>query len=128
MKKRQTTKKEQDVSIVWKWHEKRMSTSCSLVPKKAGLYVIGQVKYRYGLEKSRKFLYVGQSNNLWRRLKEHGPVEEQKKDLREHIQKNLENIKCWWCVMPKNSLNEGEDLLIEVLDPKYNILKKTKRR
>ena len=126
MRNKQTVKAGLDASATWKWHEKRMSTSCALVPKKPGLYVIGQVKYCRGLEKSRKFLYVGQTKNLWRRIREHGPVEEQKKDLRDHIQKNLENIKCWWCIIPKHGLTEGEDFLIEKLNPKFNIRIKQK--
>lgn len=111
-----------------KWHEKYIISSCARVPPKPGVYLIGHVRKINGLERSRNYIYIGETNNLKRRLQEHSPIKEPKDELRDYIKKHLGDIKCWYCTLPKAKAKEEQDFLIKELSPRFNIQLNTQRK
>lgn len=107
--------------ISQKWHEKSMATSCAHVPRKPGVYVIGRVKQYEGLEESREYVYIGESGNLRERLRQHGPQQEPKEGFRRYIQENLNSLKCWYRVFPKDQIKPEQNSLIKKFKPLFNV-------
>ncbi len=120
VKKQIIGEKKGDASVSWKWHERRLSTSPNGIPQKSGVYVMGAVEYCRGLESSRKYIYVGRTNDLQRRFKEHGPVNEPKKGFRDYMQKHVHAIKYWYCLVPENKTKAEEEFLIQKFSPRFN--------
>lgn len=104
-----------------KWRQKYLSTTMSGVPDKPGLYAYGKVRAICDLEKSRSIVYVGQTDNLQRRLRQHLPRAEENRLLREYL-RNEKNIICWYCPLDhtKRERLELERQMIERFKPKFN--------
>lgn len=111
-----------------KWREKSMKTSCAQVPRKPGVYAIGYVKQYGGLRKFHKYVYIGESGNLRVRLGQHGPQHEPNERLRRYIQKNLENLKCWYRILPKDQIKAEQNFLIQKFKPRFNVQHNSKRK
>lgn len=67
-----------DDLLIKQW--KKYTSSVPNVPEKSGIYAIGEKSYK---DEDIEYLYVGQSNNMKRRLKEHkSPTPQQDIDKR----------------------------------------------
>lgn len=105
------------------WNSKILRTSLSHVPSVPGLYVIGRQKLFYNFEVKRKYVYIGQTNNLKKRLELHRPKTEQNIELRKYLQKYQDEIRCWYCPLVEISAEERlklEQELIKHFRPKFN--------
>lgn len=104
-----------------RWKQKYLSTNMTGVPDKPGLYAYGKVRTVCGLERSRNIVYVGQTDNLYRRLNQHLPGAERNSSLREYL-RNEDNIFCWYCPLEltKKEIRQMEEQMIKSLKPKFN--------
>ncbi len=98
-----------------------MSTSLTNVPALPGLYAIGHDESVEGLEVRRVYVYIGMSDNLRRRMSEHAPKREKKRELKKYLKGNLHRVKCWYTTeVPAKRLRSVEKLLIAEFNPVYN--------
>ena len=106
------------------WRCKAAATSLSRVPPTPGIYAYGHdAKKLHGLEAGRVYVYIGESDNLKRRLEQHLPAKEQKLELRKYLRENLPIVKCWYCPMdgvPASLRRKMERELIQFFDPEFN--------
>lgn len=105
-----------------KWHCKHVSSSLSGVSAKPGLYAYGDEEAILGLEVKRKYVYIGETNNLRQRLRQHMPDREQNSDLRRYMSKNIDTLKCWYVYWPESakSRKSAEMELIKKFKPLFN--------
>ena len=100
------------------------TTSLSRVPPTPGVYAYGHdAKELHGLEAERVYVYIGESDNLRRRLEQHLPANEQNDGLRKYLRENLSRVKCWYCAMDgvsASSRRKIEAELIQFFAPKFN--------
>ena len=111
------------------WECKSAHTSLSLVSDKPGLYAYGHDEMCHGLEASRVYVYIGETDNLKRRMVQHRPENEQNLGLKKYLQ-DQENAKCWYCVLSAPSAKNRKDIekeLIQRFKPKFNIKHLTRR-
>jgi len=100
---------------------KHLTTTVSHIPACPGLYVIGHEEQTLGFACRRKIAYVGQSNNIRRRLGEHYPLTELNTKLRAYLRSNSERGKVWYTTdLEVKDLDEYERKLIRALKPTYN--------
>ena len=101
-----------------------MATSLSRVPPTPGIYAYGHdAKKLHGLEAERVYVYIGESDNLRRRLEQHLPANEQKPELRKYLRENLAAVKCWYCPMDGASISSRRKIeaeLIRFFAPEFN--------
>lgn len=104
-----------------RWRQKYLSTTTAGVPDKPGLYAYGTVRTVCGLERSRSIVYVGQTDNLRRRLNQHLPSVERNVNLRKYL-RTEDNILCWYCFLdlPKKEIRRLEQQMIKNLKPRFN--------
>ncbi len=102
------------------WRSKRLSSSNSGVPAAAGVYVIGHRDTLHDLEIRRTYVYVGETANLRRRLREHLPHNEENPELRDYIADNYDAAICWYARVPFTETKGIEADLICKLDPCFN--------
>ena len=110
-----------------RWRSKCVKTSLSHVPPKPGLYAFGLERFYCGLEVRRKYVYIGQTDNLKRRLEQHKISRQAKNDLKEFLRNFHNEARCWYC--PLNNVSKQqriklETLLIKKIKPEFNITKK----
>lgn len=107
-----------------RWRCKAVTTSLSRVPTAPGIYAYGyDAKKLHGLDAERVYVYIGESDNLRRRLEQHLPANEPKSELRKYLRENLAVVKCWYCPMdgvPTSLRREMERELIQFFDPEFN--------
>ena len=107
-----------------RWRCKNITTSLSHVPTEPGLYAYGHdAKNLHGLDAGRIYVYVGESDNLRRRLKQHLPINEKNPQLQNYFRKYRSVAKCWYCVMTGVSAETRrgiEDELIKFFKPRFN--------
>lgn len=105
-----------------KWRCKHLRTTMARVPKSPGLYAYGTIEEVHGLEKSRKIIYVGQTDDLYRRLSEHSADREKNPQLRHYLQHTKDDVLCWYCPIdfPKKKRLEIEQEMIEYMAPSMN--------
>ena len=103
------------------WRFKHLSESSSSVPESPGVYAIGHLKSLHGLELKREYVYVGESNNLKRRLDEHLPNTEQKADLKAYLRKHYAALLCWYLPTEANQRWAIQNQLIDRIQPRFNI-------
>ena len=101
------------------WRSKRVSSLNSAVPAAAGVYAIGHSDTLHNLEISRRYVYVGETRNLQRRLDEHLPANEKNPGLREYIGVNYDDAICWFARV--DAAKAIQDDLILRLRPRFNI-------
>ena len=106
--------------MVMRWREKRLSASSSTVPDSPGVYAIGHREMYHDLELRRDYVYVGETNNLKRRLGEHLPETEQNPELRVHLRRNYESLICWYVPTEANQTRPVQDELIRMIRPRFN--------
>ena len=106
----------------FRWRSKYLSASNSGVPQVPGVYAIGHIDAYYGLELNRVYVYVGETNNLQRRLCEHLPDTEQNTDLRKYLRHRYATARCWYAPIPGSDIKTIQDDLIRKLRPSFNIL------
>lgn len=73
------------------------------------------------------YVYIGESDNLKRRLEQHLPANEQKPELRKYLRENPATVKCWYCPMDDASTSSRRKIeaeLIRFFAPKFNDRKK----
>ena len=105
----------------FKWKQKYRSASLALVPKKPGLYAYGKTDKVFGLEKKRNIVYVGLTDDLYRRLSEHAPSKEENSELRKYLHEE-KNVICWYCILEnlsKKEIRDIERLMIQKLKPRF---------
>lgn len=110
-----------------RWYAKQFDSSSSHVPARPGLYVIGHIQTYRGLEIGRQYVYVGKTDNLRRRLREHLPPNEQNAGLRNYLRELTTDARCWYTVfdaVDSAQLNSAERALIAHINPKFNIVGK----
>lgn len=122
MPEKQTITEKKRGAVPWKWHERWLSSSSNGVPEEFGLYVFGKVEYCRGLESGREYAYIGRTNNLRRRFKEHGPVNEPKAGFRAYMQEHARAMKYWYCLVPANEIKAEEEFFIQKFRPRFNDL------
>jgi len=109
------------------WRSKRLTTSLSSVPPKPGLYAFGwDEKSRLGLNAQRRYVYIGQTDNLKRRLGQHLPNSETNLKLKEFLSEHRKQGRCWYCPLPESfssltSRLKFEKELIQFFGPEINI-------
>lgn len=106
------------------WRSKRVRTSLSHVPRRPGLYAYGHDNRDcLGLTAARTYVYIGQTDNLRRRLEQHLPRNEVNIGLRTYLETNSSAARCWFCVLPDSSSAVRRSLeatLIRFFNPKFN--------
>lgn len=110
-----------------RWYAKQFDSSSSHVPARPGLYVIGHIQTYRGLEVAREYVYVGKTDNLRRRLREHLPPNEQNSGLRNYLRELTTDARCWYTVFDaadSAKLNSAERALITRINPRFNIVGK----
>jgi len=85
-----------------------------------GVYVIGHCDTLHGLELKRAYVYVGETQNLQRRLNEHLPDTEQNAKLGDYIRRNFARAMCWYAPIKTGKTKTIEDALIRELQPRFN--------
>ena len=103
------------------WRSKPVSSSNSAVPAVAGVYAIGHSDTLHDLEIGRTYVYVGETNNLQRRLSEHLPVSEENPGLSEYLVDNYDVAICWYARVDAKKTKAVQDDLIVRLRPCFNI-------
>lgn len=109
------------VGSALRWRFKHLSSSNSDVPTTPGVYVIGHCRTLHGLELERKYVYVGETKNLRRRLNEHLPDTEQNIKLRDYIRKNFARAMCWYTPIQSGKTKGIENDLIRELQSCFNV-------
>ncbi|MCY4147807.1 MAG: GIY-YIG nuclease family protein [Gammaproteobacteria bacterium] len=110
-----------------KWRSKRLTTSLVCVPPKPGLYAFGwDKKSHLGLNAQRTYVYIGQTDNLRRRLGQHLPKSEINSKLKKFLIDHRNQGKCWYCPLPETlsshtSRLKLEEELIKFFAPAINI-------
>jgi excinuclease UvrABC nuclease subunit len=93
------------------------------IPKISGVYAINRVKRIEGLPINIEVLYIGKSNNLWRRFEEHlDPTKEHNLEVNKSIRWGAP-IEFWYFSVKESGLKHMEELLIQKIEPKYNIIR-----
>jgi excinuclease UvrABC nuclease subunit len=92
------------------------------VKESAGVYVVKKVTRIMGLPLPEKIVYVGKSNNLQRRFKEHCNIKS------EHnlglLKVNLnEELEFWFSATKESEITDIESHLVRELDPLTNIVR-----
>jgi len=103
-----------------RWREKRLSASSLMVPESPGVYAIGYQEMYHDLELRRVYVYIGETNNLKRRLGEHLPETEQNQDLRVYLRRNYESLICWYVPTEIDQTKSVQDDLIRRIQPRFN--------
>ena len=88
----------------------------------SGIYVIGVKDEIEGLPTKFEWVYVGQSKNLGRRLKEHLPQNEKNYQLRNWLIKNINKLVVMFTFLSEDELDEKEKYYIESLNPVHNTI------
>ena len=101
---------------------KLMKSQDFKVTAKPGVYVVKKVTRILGLPLPEKIVYVGKSNNLQRRFREHCNIKS------EHnlglLRTNLnEELEFWFTPAKETEISEIESLLVRELDPLTNIVR-----
>lgn len=109
--------------VDFKWSEVNLErVETDNVPTCSGIYVIKQVERVMGLPVSHEIIYVGKSNNLRRRFKEHcNPRSEHNNVLLNASWKNI--LEFWFAKIEVENLDEIERKLINNLEPITNIVR-----
>ena len=92
------------------------------IPDEPGLYVIKSVERFLGLPVKHEVVYVGKSENLRRRYREHSNfTTEHNPNL---LQRRMsEPLEFWYSLAPKKKISALEKDLISALNPKANKLR-----
>ena len=113
----------QSINQTMRWRFKRINTSLSRVPTLPGLYAFGHDdRACHGLTANRVYVYIGETDNLKRRLGQHLPSNETNSGLRDYLRHNPLST-CWFCPMEGQSARTRKKLeseLIQYFRPKYN--------
>ena len=109
-------------SSLLRWRHKHVSASNTSVPTSPGVYVIGHHESFHGLELKRIYVYVGETNNLRRRLDEHLPDTEQNPRLRVYLKRNFSTAVCWFTPLDALRVKTVQDELIRKIQPKFNTI------
>ncbi len=107
-----------------KWRMQYMRTDRGAIPAVAGWYAIGHDECFLDLEERRTYVYIGQTGNLRRRLKQHMPTTEQNQALKKYLSNNIGRARCWYavaeCLTTKKELVAIETKLIARFIPEFN--------
>ena len=113
-----------DLQPPLKWRGKFMYTPNMSVPTRPGLYAIGHTDVHvHGLEIQRTYAYIGEAENLKRRLEQHLLPNEQNPDLRKYLLDTKERVRWWYTTTDSLSRNERlayEQTLIRRIKPACN--------
>ena len=110
-----------DSSLV-RWRSKHLSASNTDVPRSPGVYVIGHRDSFHGLDLKRRYVYVGESIDLHRRLDEHLPDTEDNPDLRTYLRKNYTALMCWYVPTEASRRKAIQNDLIFEIKPRFNTI------
>ena len=107
----------------YKWSETNLERiEEKSIPATSGVYVIKQVERIMGLPISHEIIYVGKSNNLQRRFKEHcDPRTEHNAQLFNASWEN--DLEFWYAEIAREKINKVERELIKNLEPITNIVR-----
>lgn len=105
------------------WQRVSPALSGALVaPTLPGVYAYGDVQQSLRLPSMFRWVYVGRSLNLRRRLAEHRPEYEQNPNLREWLSRAGSIGELWYAVTDTDTVALIELTLIHVLEPPFNRL------
>lgn len=90
-----------------------------LVPKRSGVYVVVVAWRHYGLPANIRYIYIGKSNNLRRRYREHASSGELDLELN-RLGGSNEKAEFWWVTLANDELDTVERSLIRSLMPEAN--------
>lgn len=82
--------------IVWR-RMPSITAAAREAPSSPGVYIFSETKKIASFPFENTWLYIGQSNNLKRRMKEHGPSIEAYFELRDWVVRHLDSIEVWMC-------------------------------
>ncbi|MEI2361843.1 GIY-YIG nuclease family protein [Priestia megaterium] len=103
--------------MAWNYSKYQRGLTSS-IPKRSGIYAILHVVREHGFPISHRIIYVGKSNNLQRRWKEHLDPNEKNPSIRK-VQ-HSDNLEFWWRPYPLSKLSEVESELIKKIKPYAN--------
>ena len=101
------------------------SKAQAVAPAHTGVYVIGESTRLYDLPTRFRWVYVGVSNNVQRRLSEHTSRSEKNRLLRNWLASSM-RVEVWYALT--NTMNEAmllEKALVSQLGPEFNTHHKT---
>ena len=102
-----------------KWTKTNLSRSSIFrLPKKSGIYIFYKEMKLADFPLYNGVLYVGQSNNIYRRLYEHIARESNPVLLRE----NFDHLSCSYMLCPEEDLDKYENLFFEECNPPANLI------
>ncbi len=106
-----------------RWRYKRVNAALSRVPVLPGLYAFGHDRrVRHGLTAERVYVYIGETDNLKRRLAQHLPKNETNAGLKNYLRCNPMST-CWYCPLVHESASARKTLeaeLIQYFRPQFN--------
>ena len=103
------------------WQLKRFVTSTTQVPAISGIYVLSELRTTEGLPISWNHVYIGQSNNLRRRLDQHTMRTEVHAELYRFMEDHHNSLWVWYTTdVEADALNDLEIALIRQLRPSFN--------
>ena len=112
---------QEQIQQKFRWIQRYQNTNMARVPKKSGLYAYGKIRDVCGLEKKRDIVYIGETNDLHRRLWEHTPNKEKNAALHKYLREE-KGVICWYCPLEnfsKSEIREIERLMIKEFKPKF---------
>ena len=92
-------------------------------PSAPGIYVIGRREFSFGLPAEPIWAYIGRSDNLKRRLREHLPINEMNSGLRNWLLNTREKIEVWYQQTTAHQSRQLERNLVRGLEPLFNEIK-----
>ena len=105
------------------WRKQKLRSAALRAPNSPGVYVIGKAHSFWGLPRFYEWAYIGRSDSLRRRLKDHLPMQEKNRGLQEWLIKNLDSIEVWYLSTGKAESRAIEKRLIKSLNPKHNVIR-----
>lgn len=115
-----------------RWNNSRLLDAYVYSRNKQGIYAIGVVNKNpvAGLPENWTWVYVGISDNIKGRIRQHQPDKERKTNLRKWLYSNLNRAQIYYqyTQISGKNLKLIETSFIQSLKPIFNILKKRKTR
>ena len=104
-----------------KWNRvSSISNSRIMLPPSSGIYAIGEVKTEEDLPTEIKWVYIGKSKNLRKRILNHLPQTEENPNLSSYLQLKVGVNELWYAVVEESLTNDLEKKLIRKLQPRFN--------
>jgi excinuclease UvrABC nuclease subunit len=91
------------------------------IPSCPGIYAYGEVERVGGLPVQTRWVYIGQSRNLAKRISVgHDARRESNEALRTWFRKARKDVELWFAPVPLSDLDKVERALIQQVQPDFN--------